>query len=117
MPPCITARIDRFLLSRGAFEVSRVDFFNNLELVHHRNEYAQVPVSNFSDHYAGALEFKMKVKLKPVVVTQRWPNKLYQIHRTSIQEERLLRLGEPDVAEENVVYDEVVELQESRLED
>ena len=116
MPPCITARIDRFLLSRGIFEVSRVEFFNDLERVDHRNEYAQVPISNFSDHYAGALEFKMKVKLKVAVVTQSWPNNLYQIHRTSIQMERLLRLGEPDVAEENVVYNEVVELQESRLE-
>ena len=58
----------------------------------------------------------MKVALKPVVVTQRWPHKLYQIERTSIQEERLLRLGEPDTMEENVIPEMVVEPQESRLE-
>ena len=116
MPPCITARIDRFLLSKEVFEVSRVQFFNELEEVDRRNEYAQTAVSNFSDHYAGALELKMKVALKVVGVTQKWPNSLYQIQRTSVQEERLLRLGEPDTAEENLIPEMVIEPEEGRLE-
>ena len=88
-------------------------------MINHRNEYAQPTVINFSDHYAGALELKMKVALKPVhgcYTAVRWPHKLYQIERTSIQEERLLRLGEPDTMEENVIPEMVVEPQESRLE-
>ena len=85
--------------------------FNELEEVDRKNEYAQT-----TDHYAGALELKMKVGLRLVMVTQKWPNNLYRIQRTSIQEERLLRLGEPDTVEENLIPKMVIEPEEGRLE-
>ena len=58
----------------------------------------------------------MKVGLRLVMVTQKWPNNLYRIQRTSVQEERLLRLGEPDTVEENLIPEMVIEPEEGRLE-
>ena len=71
MPLCITASIDRLLLSKEVFKVRRVQYFNELDEVDRRNEYAQTTISNFSDHYAGALELKMKVGLRLVMLTQK----------------------------------------------
>ena len=88
----------------------RSKFFNELDEVDRRNEYAQTTIGNFSDHYAGALELKMKIGLSLVMVTQKWPNKLYQI------QERLLRLGEPGTVEANSIPELVIEPEEGRLE-
>ena len=46
MPPCITARIDSFMLSSGAFQVTKMEVFNDLADVNKRNEYAQAEASN-----------------------------------------------------------------------
>ena len=64
MPPCITARIDRFMLSSGAFQVTKMEVFNDLADVNKRNEYAQTEASNLSDHYAMAIEVQPRAAMK-----------------------------------------------------
>ena len=58
----------------------------------------------------------MKVGLRSAMAMQRRPNNLNRIQRTSVQEERLVRLGEPDTLEENLIPEMVIEHEEGRLE-
>ena len=87
MPPCITARIDRFLLSLGVFEVTKMEVFNDLADEHKRNEYAQAEASNLSDHYAMALEVRPQASLKKGV-TRVVINIMHDIIRTPEEEVR-----------------------------
>ena len=50
MPPCITARIDRFMLSRGEFTVTKMEVFNDLEDMNRRNEHKRNQPGAWNQH-------------------------------------------------------------------
>ena len=99
MPPCITARIDRFLLSRGAFEVSKMEVFNDLADEDRRNEHAQAEASNLSDHYAMAIEVRPRAALKQGV-TKIFTNTMFDIERSPEEEERYAQCEVQEETEE-----------------
>ena len=87
MPPCITARIDRFMLSRGGFTVTKMEVFNDLTDINRRNEYAQTEASNLSDHYAMAIEVRPRAALKRGE-TRTFTNVMFDIERSPEEEWR-----------------------------
>ena len=111
MPPCITARIDRFMLSRGEFTVTKMEVFNDLENINRRNEYAQAAASNLSDHYAMAIEVRPRAALKQGE-TRTFTNVMFDIERSPEEEQRYAQCELQTETEEPVP-----EKQEQKVED
>ncbi len=103
--PCITARIDRFLMSEDTFKVSKIESFNEAEVEGNRNCRKFREIANLSDHFQLALEVEMKTSLKTTTEHQAFVNSMHVIQRTPEEQERHDRLTRPQHTDSD--YEEI----------
>ena len=86
--PCITGRIDRFLVSEDVFEINKIEAFNGLkEGTNSKGCRMLRGATDLSDHAQLAVEVRMKVKLIQGA-TMAFVNDMHVIKRTPEEQDR-----------------------------